>query len=37
MADSLIKAVRTSGYAAQLIDIEHPQTDSNQQLHKAVL
>ena len=33
-ADSLIITVEKAGYAAQLIDIEHPQTDSNQQLQQ---
>ncbi|MDO8825663.1 cation-translocating P-type ATPase [Methylophaga sp.] len=33
-ADSLINVVEQAGYAAQLIDIEHPQTDSNQQLQQ---
>jgi Cu+-exporting ATPase len=33
-ADSLIKVVEQAGYAAQLIDIEHPQTDDQQHLQQ---
>lgn len=33
-ADRLINVVEQAGYAAQLIDIEHPQTDSSQQLQQ---